>query len=334
MTVEILNQESKPTVEYLKMFDSKSAGKIRLYAAGGCGTNLATKVSDLFDVCYVDTSASNHQEGVDTGNRYLISGLDGSGKNRRENYAIIAKEVPAIIEKFEPAVFNVVVFSASGGSGSTLGPLIIKSLLEDEQAVVAVVVGADDSAITINNTVNTIKSLESISAMTGLPVVMSYHQNTPGVSRGSVDDEVEFVLHALGILTSGENQELDTKDLANWVQYHKVSPVMPQLSFLSVLETRQDALGVVEPIAVVSLYSDPSKDNPFGNPYYNSVGFPRQEMDISEQLHFVINIADVEESVKGLQERQVELGKRYSGYRQRKTAVDVDDTLTSDGLVL
>ena len=51
-------------------------------------------------------------------------------------------------------------------------------------------------------------------------------------------------------------------------------------------------------------------------------------------MHYVINTADVEDVFSHLTERQGELNKVYSQYRQRRTRVDVDDNLTGDGIVL
>jgi len=310
--------------------------KTRLYACGGAGVNLGQRVNpEMIQPCYVDTSQSNRTEALDQDLCYFIEELDGSGKNRKENYSVIAKEVENILARYQPGDFNIVLFSMAGGSGSVIGPLVIKALLEAGETAVAVLVGSDDSAISVTNTINTLKSLESVSVMVGQPVVTVYHENTAGVPRKVIDDEVEFVLHALTELTSQNNRELDTQDLTNWVQYHKVCPVRPQLSALSVFDNRQEAAKQIEPISVASLYADPDKDNPFGSPHYATVGYPREgTMQLSDQLHFVINTADIEETFNHLTERQSELNKAYSSYRQRKAVVDVDDDVTGDGMIL
>jgi len=310
--------------------------KTRVYAAGGCGINLGSQLQyPTAEVCFIDTSGSNLSDRVDESAVHTIKGIDGSGKNRRENYEPIIGEVDTVVDRFQPGDFNLVLFSASGGSGSVIGPLLLKNLLERAIPVVAVVVGADDSAIAVTNTINTLKSLESVSAVTGQPVVMAYHENTTGVTRQMIDDEVLFALEALCELTNQNNRELDTTDLTNWVQYQKVAPsIQPQLSSLAVFDSRQEAAKQVEPIAVASLYNDPSKDTAFGNPLYATVGYPRDGMDIASQMHYVINTADVEDVFSHLTERQGELNKVYSQYRQRRTRVDVDDNLTGDGIVL
>jgi len=309
--------------------------KTRVYACGGLGTNLGQFAGHhTVERCFIDTSQSNLTDAHDKSACYFIDGVDGSGKNRRENHQKIAEETPDILERFPAADFNIVLFSAAGGSGSVIGPLILKELLKEGEAVVAVVVGADDTSISVRNTTDTLKSLEAISAMTGQPTIMAYRENTPGVRRGDIDGEVVFIMDALSALASQGNQEMDTQDLVNMVQYQKVSPVTPQLTALEVFETRQEAARQVEPLAVASLYASPDDNNPFGNPYYSTVGYPREPISFAEQLHFVINLPTIEEIYSHLTDRQTELNKAYSGYGQRRTRVDVDDNVTSDGLVI
>lgn len=310
--------------------------KCRVYAAGGTGMNLGTQItSPTHDVCYIDTSSSNLSDIMDADKVHKLQDVDGSGKNRKEHYDKILPEMDTVMDRFPPAIFNIVLFSAAGGSGSVIGPLVLKALLQEGHAAIAVVVGSDESSITVTNTINTLKSLESISAMTSQPVIMAYHENTTGVPIQAIDDEVLFVAEALGELANQNNHGLDTQDLVNWVQYPKVAPgIPPQLSALAIFDSRQAAANQVEPIAIASLYEDPSKNNPFGTPYYTTVGYPRETSSIAEQLHFVINTADIEETFTRLSERQIDLNKVLSGYRQRRSRVDVDDNLTGDGLVL
>lgn len=310
--------------------------KCRVYCAGGTGMNLGTQItSPTHDVCYIDTSSSNLSDAMDKEKVHKLQDVDGSGKNRKEHYDKILPEMETVMDRFPPAIFNIVLFSAGGGSGSVVGPLIVKALLEQKAATVAIVVGSDESSITVTNTINTLKSLESISAMTAEPVIMAYHENNAGVPLQAVDDEVLFVTEALGELCNQNNHGLDTQDLVNWVQYPKVAPgLTPQLSALAIFDSRQEAANQVEPIAIASLYDAPGKNNPFGTPFYATVGYPREPSGIAEQLHFVINTADVEETFTRLADRQVELNKVLSSYRQRRSRVDIDDNLTGDGLVL
>lgn len=311
--------------------------KTRLYCCGGTGVNIGRLTdSDWFTRAFIDASQSNRTEGLPGEDCYFIEGLDGSGGRRQENHPIIAAEIPAILETHPPGDFNVVLFSAGGGSGSVIGHLMMRDLLNQGQTAVAVVVGAEDSDIRVGNTIATLKSLELVSLRASQPIVMAYHQNTPGVPRGEIDSEVLYVLEALSVLTNQDNHGLDTMDLTNWVQYQKVSSLQPQLSALMVFDHRSQASQVIEPLSIASLYTDPDDANPFGNPHYATDGFPRSQSlpNESNQLHFVINTAEIEEFFKHLEERKAALGRAYNSQRQRRALIDVDDNATDDDLIL
>lgn len=309
--------------------------KRRLYACGGFGVNLGQYFEEQYEVAYLDTSQSNRTENLDINRCYFVDGLDGSGQWRKLNYPKIAPLVPDMVERFPAGDFNVVLFSAAGGSGSVIGPLLIRDLLLAGETVVAVMVGADDAARTNQNTLDTLKSLETISVNAAQSIVVSYHQNTAGVPRSRVDEHITYVLLALADLTSQENRELDTQDVANWVQFQSVTSVPPQLAMLQVFDSRQEAKNVVEPIVIASLYMDADMDNPFGSAHYATKGYPRAPMMATEgqQLHFIINTAEVEEITSRVQERATELARTHASQRQRRAIVDQDDHHTDDGMV-
>jgi hypothetical protein len=316
---------------------SNTRSKTRLYCTGGLGLNIGRQLEGIegLDIAYMDTSKSNRVDGLPDDRCYFVPNTDGAGQDRRGIYAAVLPHVDIMLERFEPGDFNIVLLSASGGSGSVLGPLLIKQLLAAGEAVVAVGVGAEDSAKYIGNTIDTLKSLEGISAATRKPVVLSYHENAIGVPRSSIDDELLFVIESLAALACQNNLELDTTDVTNWVQFDKVTPVMPQLALMNVFDNRQEATQVLEPVAIASLYDDPGKRVAFGNPYYATVGFPRDpNPQAPDQLHFVINVSGVEDVFKTLTERQANQNRKFSGYRNRRNLVDVDDNLTGEGLVI
>jgi len=310
--------------------------KIVVYACGGAALNLGPKINHPdVEVYYVDTSMANRNDGVDASQLYQIPGVDGAGQNRKMIYRHVQPHIEGIIKQFEPGDFNIVLFSASGGSGSTVGPLMIRNLLEQGHTTMASVIGASDSAKFLENTINTLKSLEAISAATGAPVLMNYHENQQGIPQSSIDAELLFGMETLFTLADQNNLGLDTQDIHNWVNYNLVSPVQPQLAALSIYDTRQQASQAIEPIATLSLYDDKDKANAFGNPYYTKTGSPRTPRDdMPDQLHFVITTKLVEEFFSDLTSKQLEMNKAFSAYRNRKALVDVDDVVGDDGLVL
>src|SRR5690606_25214575 len=141
---------------------------------------------------------------------------------------------------------------------------------------------------------------------------------------------------SLLILASQENHELDVADIHNWVNYNNISGVPPQLSSLSVFDNRPSASLALEPIATLSLYKDRDDYAVVGNPHFFKAGYPRDPNTAGyDQLHFVINTIGIDEVMKRLSERSVELAQQYSKYRSRRSIVSVkDDNVTSEDMVL
>ena len=318
-------------------------GTIRLYGCGGLGVNIVS----YFEVasgqteaghatvhpCYIDTSRSNIDSNLNDNHVFVVDGLDGSGKVRRENHEEISKNIRTVLQSHSPMDLNVVVFSASGGSGSVIGPLIISELLSRKLPVVGIVVGSDESTITANNTIGTLKSLEAIAQKTQMPVVISYEQNQHDVKRSEIDTICRRVISMLSILASRRNRELDTKDVANWVQFHRATSVQPRLALLDVYSTNDQVESIVAPIAIASLYRSPDAPAIRVTPEYHCAGYPREDIQGFEVAHYVITIEDVASISRTMQQRLVELEQ------QRKSRVSVDklvsesDDVSDDGLV-
>lgn len=310
--------------------------KIRLYACGGAGLNIASKLNqDLADICYIDTSEANLNGQFDPDKVYRFEGLSGSGGFRAQNYKVIAPLINQILDLFVPGDFNIVLFSADGGSGSITGPLILRALLEEKATAVSVVVGSDHSKVAVTNTINTFKTLENHALQTQVPVVMSYHENRTGVPMSVVDGDVLFVLESLCLLANQNHHGLDLMDVTNWTQFNKVTPVKPQLAGLTVTDDRKYATSVQEPITILSLYSEPDRVSAFSTPFHAKAGFPRNEvLTGDEQIHYIVNLPLIEEINKNLAERETELNRAHGSYRQRKALTDSYDDVTPDGTVL
>jgi hypothetical protein len=309
--------------------------KTRIYFCGGTGLNIGSQFSMVHPDCsFVDTSRSNLSDNISPTDLFITEGTDGAGADRRYILPIVEPQIPSVLERFQPGDFNVVVFSAAGGSGSVIGPLLMRDLLTAGEAAVAVVIGADDSTTILTNTINTIKSLESMSIRAKAPLAMMYQENVNGVPFAEVDAVVLQALDAMVLLTNQNNDRLDTKDVSNWVQFHKLHPIAPQLCTLYVEFSRQDAAAILEPIAVASLFNDADKVSAFGNPYSRTVGIVRDTHAMpADQLHFVINTVGVDETMKSLEERRTEQTRTQSNWRQRKPVVSQDDHLSQSGIV-
>lgn len=276
--------------------------KVRLYGCGGCGVNLAAHYAtrkaesgcaELLPAL-IDTSRSNlNGRDLDQVDTFLVDGLDGSGKIRSENQPEIAERIKQILVEVEPTDFNIVVFSASGGSGSVIGPLLLKELNARGLGSVAIVVGGDESVISAENTLKTLQSLELISNRTKRPVIMSYEQNSPNRKRSEVDRDVFTAVSCLSILASGQNQELDGKDIDHWLNYTKVNGAPSQLSTVTITSKPDQVSQLPGILSVASIYSNPDQQHLQTSADYHTDGYADLTHIDVEEIHFAIGVNDV-----------------------------------------
>ena len=117
-------------------------------------------------------------------------------------------------------------------SGSVAAPVIVSELLAREELTIIVMVGSTGSRIETENTLKTLKSYEMISKKRECPVIVAYRENSPEKPRSSVDAEVQTLILTIAAMFSGSNKELDSSDLRNFINYHKVTSYTPKLSQL------------------------------------------------------------------------------------------------------
>ncbi len=256
-------------------------GKIRIYGAGGCGTNIAYQLVDSrddeaiasFKLTFIDTSRSNLRESISLDNTYILEDLDGSGKVRKENSVVIDGNIRQILVKFPAEDFNIVIFSASGGSGSVIGPLLIRELLRRHSSVVALVVGSEESVITTQNTVNTLKSLDAIAKQVGHPVVTYFQHLDSTVTRKQVDTDMMRVVYSLGILASKNISEMDTMDIKNFLQYERSTSLKPSITGLRIFDNRNPEWDKVVAISMAAIFRSPEENRIPVVPEYVTVGY-------------------------------------------------------------
>lgn len=206
---------------------------LNVYGCGGAGINMATELLEFqkqeptAGFCKVapyliDTSRSNIRQEAPAEQIYLFESLDGSGKKRNMNYSAISEKTREMLHKFKPSEINVVIHSASGGSGSVIGPLLSSELLAHKNVIVFLI-GSADSRIEAENTVKTLKSYEMISKKREQPILLSYFQNSTTMTRAQVDKEIIRQLMYVSLFFSGDNAELDSADLSNFLHYPRVT---------------------------------------------------------------------------------------------------------------
>ena len=327
----------------------EQAGKVRIYGCGGCGINLAAKVGahpaelglSAVEVVFVDTSRSNLKsastEGIPS---YLLDGVDGSGKIRRENSDAIADRIGDLLLEHRPLDLNIVCFSSAGGSGSVFGPLIVKALLERDAPVVAFMVGSVESAITATNSLNTLKSLDVIADRAAAPLVVYYNQNRRDEPRSKVDADFVNAMLAFRVLGSKQNEGLDSRDLQNFLRFDRACRAQPQLALLEIIASRDveeiASLGINHVISVASIFRD-TDALPFPLPNeYQATGYLPAGIGEAhpEELHFVVHTDEVGKLLKSLTDSVKEFDD-FAKSRSNKVRIVADDEDTdASGLIL
>lgn len=318
--------------------------RLKVYGCGGCGINLAKTFANTpiqagyaaSATAYIDTSHSN-LVGVDSSQFHLITDeADGSGKVRRDNAAVISENIRIALQEHTPATFNIVVFSASGGSGSVIGPLLLKELLERGVPAMAVVVGSSESSITATNTQNTIKSLAAIGQSLDKPMVMSYQHNSRENIRSEVDGVCLATINTIAALCSEQNDELDTSDVRNWLFYNHSTTVEAQLSLLEVTDDISVAKAIEAPISVASLLIDKDTPAPELYPEYSCIGYRAEGFQGGvKEVHYVISVAGIAEIMR-LRTEEVHQYEQQTASRvsTTKKVLDDKDVAGVGGLIL
>lgn len=237
--------------------------RIRVYACGGAGVNIGKLLEEYrgktetgfaeIQISYVDTSKSNMDESVKEEDRYLFKGLDGSGQHRATNYETVAAHALDILQKFEPLDFNIVLSSGGGGSGSIIGPVITSELLSRGEKVVVILVGDVSTLDFAKNTYNTVLSYQAIAEKREAPVVMYYRQNGPTNPRTKVNADIGVTVTMLAALFSGQNREMDTMDLNNFLYFNIATTFQPQLASLTIIDDKTPPADLGNIIKVATL---------------------------------------------------------------------------------
>lgn len=318
-----------------------SKGKMRIYGCGGAGINItknyvgvtAGLIADI-KPCFIDTSTTNLTSVTNDESTFILEDVDGSGKLRRENHQEIQSSIKNIINTFPPQGFNIVVFSASGGSGSVLGPLLMAELIGRGETTVGVVIGTHESSISADNTLNTLKSLESLSTMKDSPFVVFYEHMRE--SRNKSDEQVKMCISALAVLANGDNRELDSMDISNWINYDKVTDVEPQLALLDVLIDTTECKHIDDPISVLSILNSPESTTFDKGMDYGAVGYlpESEEKRNFDNIHFVISTTTVSDVVSVLKDVKKKHSERAKKRGSRQKIINSHDNQDDSGLVL
>lgn len=329
---------------------------MKVFGCGGTGVNIVKKLmsskqEDLLsqqNYYCIDTSKANLRDtDIDENSIFILDDKDGSGGLRSENHESVSKVIPSVLERFEPGQFNIVIFSLSGGSGSVIGPLLISELLNQDKAVVAITIGNETSKLSCNNNFKTLQSLESISSNRKKPVPIMFFSQNENVKRTEVDKMVILNIAYLSILNSGRNLELDSQDIYNWLNYHRVTTYKPKLTLLEIYPSN-DALNQCEaPISLISIFTEHDNELPSIIPEYSKSGYFSNEFKrklnnlfgekTSEGfygIHYLIQSNGIKKIFDHYKKIDNELISEHKKIITDDSILGSTETITSTGLVL
>lgn len=196
-----------------KDFNVDGIVDFKIFGCGGCGKTAVIRYSksrcnDIIKITTIDTSGS----AVDISNveSIKIKGLNGSGKYRSENIEPISNFIAEYTSQtvFKPV--NVIVMAFSGGSGSTIGPLLVDEILR--QGKIAVVFGIidTDSEIDTTNALNCLRTIDNIATNRKGYIPTVLFDNNQG--RAVVDRGIDVTLLNLTDILEAPYIGLDTQD--------------------------------------------------------------------------------------------------------------------------
>lgn len=314
--------------------------RVNVYCCGGAGINIGSLLEDTisqkqldYSIFNLDTSEANISGR--TKNTYLFKSeatetSSGSGKIRTTNRSEITNELPQVVAQFKPTTFNIVIFSATGGSGSAIGPMLLANLLKAGQMAIAfVVVGLEDS-VGANNALSTMNSLDGISGNAGLPVVGSFYMNDQFQSIADVNSEVVANIVRLSVLLSDSIQHTDSNDIINWAQYTKSTKLPSVTSTLHIVD-ESGATAIEYPLAVASLLLDKTVPPLQLNAEYDVTGYHSLETESAGNMYYVIDTASTDKLIKRISAVRSEFAARTAA-RPSRTTVAADQA-DNNGMV-
>lgn len=328
----------------------KVKGRISIYAAGGAGTNIATRFEKfrgkaqpgmaMVEPTYIDTSKSNMlNANIDPKAIYHFQGLDGAGQVRREHAAVVKERVKEILHTHKPGDLAIVLHSASGGSGSVIGPILVQELFAREVPTIVIMVGDASTRLYAENTLNTIKSYEAIAKAAAAPIVAAYLQNTHETPRQEVDGEIESTVIGLAALFSRENTELDSRDLYNWLRFDKVTTFKtPMLAGLHIVKNGESHDHVGNVISVATLAKAGADTMLSFMPEVRFLGlFPAdmsEHVSSKSPVHYITGDRVIHEAVANVQKVLAHLSEEQQSRVAHKSILGAGDRADETGLIL
>lgn len=296
---------------------------LAIYACGGFGINVLSEMVNIpenvsgfpkvkryvFDTSTSNLRKSNVEDKVDE--TFIVPNVDGGGKDQKYAYEKMLPHIDEVVSTMTPQDTNIVVFSLSGASGAIGGPLIARELLNRGKTVIIITVGSSENEREAVNSYRSIGRLQQIADKTSRPTLAAIHWMETNDDWQRVNTGVAKEIRAIALMSGGEVHGLDRKDISNFTNYHKVTPISAQLTQLHTYVVYTD--DKTEPaypeaaIAVLSLKAEDASPVPLLDQPYGCAGTLPESMfkvskDAPYSVHFVATNTTLATTVKRAQE--------------------------------
>ena len=221
---------------------TSTAPTVAVFGCGGGGINMVRAAcSEFHDRAahyFLDTS----DEWINTYNDVKIIGGGGAGLVRRHHADDIVQNIANLSdEDIHLADINIVVFSLSGGSGSVIGPMLIRDIVgRRKKLAIAMTIASAPSQTHLENMVKTLQTLTAVTADKKIYLPISIFNNTRSIEL--VDQVMPIKLVRLVDLLTMPTTEVDKNDRIHWVDGQKTISASPGLRLLHVTCDEGDAV--------------------------------------------------------------------------------------------
>lgn len=198
-------------------------------------------------------------------------------------------------------------------------------------------VGSTDSRVESENTMKTLKSYESISQKRNVPVIACYYENTPDTPRNAVDVQIRTAAMVISAIFSGDNHELDSADLRNFLNYTKVTSYPARLAQLDFFSGKVSLPKDQSLVTLVTLALPGEDTSPNMPTEYQAVGFTTEAtlevIDIEMPIHACIIGGAFNQVISSLDKKIKEIDEIRAS-RVDRSILSHHDQAHDDGLVL
>lgn len=313
---------------------TQDLGTIRIYSCGGCGIGIGKYFEPerkevnpgyaKLDPVYMDTSRAS-TFGVPAEHFYQLPEAEGSGGKRSFNGEDIIRYTGEMLQRFAPAQYNIVIHSTTGGSGSVMGPSIASELLAQGKTVIVFAIGGDDTKQYIKNSIGTMSSYEGIVDTREKPIILQYLQNGIDGTIEEVDAKVHLAISCLTVLFSGQNKNLDARDIYHWAHFDQVTSYAPQVGVLTIHQ-RDLEIKDANLISVATLNTDLNNTKVNHPVEYQRVGVPTHAIESKAPLRFPLHFAIIDGFLDGVMKN---LRKQLEEFEKREGARVVRNRLST-----